>query len=63
MERDPDGRINCEARGHVLLIGIDRPEKRNGFTPKLFAELAAAYTRLESTHELRRRFNVCSFML
>ena len=53
MERDPDGRINCEVRGHVLLIGIDRPEKRNGFTPKLFGELAAAYSRLESTPELR----------
>ena len=53
MERDPDGQIKCEVQGHLLLIGIDRPEKRNGFTPKIFAELAAAYTRLESTHELR----------
>lgn len=53
MERDPDGQIKTEQRGHVLLIGIDRPEKRNGFTPKLFAELAAAYTRLENSAELR----------
>lgn len=53
IERDPDGRIQSEVRGHLLLIGIDRPEKRNGFTPKLFAELAAAYTRLEETAELR----------
>jgi len=51
--RDPDGQIKIEQRGHVLLIGIDRPEKRNGFTPKIFAELAAAYSRLERTHELR----------
>jgi enoyl-CoA hydratase len=51
--RDPDGQIELEVRGHLLLVGIDRPEKRNGFTPKMFAELAAAYTRLEQTHELR----------
>ncbi len=52
-ERDPDGQVKVEQRGHLLLIGIDRPEKRNGFTPKIFAELAAAYTQLERTHELR----------
>ena len=53
MERDPDGQIKTEQRGHVLLIGIDRPEKRNGFTPKIFSELAAAYSSLEKTPELR----------
>lgn len=52
-ERDPDGRIKLEQRGALLLIGIDRPEKRNGFTPKMFAELAAAYTLLEEDPELR----------
>lgn len=52
MERHPDGQIVLEQRGHLLLIGIDRPEKRNGFTPKLFAELAAAYSRLESQADL-----------
>jgi enoyl-CoA hydratase/carnithine racemase len=52
-QRDPDGRIKLEQRGPLLLIGIDRPEKRNGFTPKMFAELAAAYTRLEEDPELR----------
>ena len=52
-ERDSDGQVKVEQRGHLLLIGIDRPEKRNGFTPKIFAELAAAYTQLERTHELR----------
>ena len=53
MQRDPDGQIKTEARGHVLLIGIDRPEKRNGFTPKIFSELAAAYSSLEKSPELR----------
>jgi len=53
MQRDPDGQIKTEQRGHVLLIGIDRPEKRNGFTPKIFSELAAAYSALEKSPELR----------
>lgn len=53
MERDPDGQIKTEQRGHVLLIGIDRPEKRNGFTPKIFSELAAAYSSLEKSADLR----------
>ena len=52
-ERDPHGQVRTEQRGHLLLIGIDRPEKRNGFTPKMFNELAAAYSLLESTHDLR----------
>ena len=51
-ERDPHGQIRTEQRGRLLLIGIDRPEKRNGFTPKLFNELAAAYSRLETDAEL-----------
>ena len=53
MDRDPDGRITAETRAAILLIGIDRPEKRNGFTPKMFSELAAAYTRLERSADLR----------
>jgi len=52
-QRDPDGQIKLEKRGALLLIGIDRPEKRNGFTPKMFAELAAAYTLLEQDPDLR----------
>jgi enoyl-CoA hydratase len=50
--RHPDGQIKVEQRGNLLLIGIDRPEKRNGFTPKMFEELAKAYTLLETTPEL-----------
>lgn len=53
MDRDPDGQVKVERQGNLLLIGIDRPEKRNGFTPKIFAELAAAYSQLEREHELR----------
>ena len=32
----PEGCISCEVRGHVLLIGINRPAKRNGWTPAMF---------------------------
>lgn len=52
-QNDSDGRIVCETRGRVLLIGIDRPAKRNGFTPKMFRELAAAYDRLDDEPDLR----------
>lgn len=52
VTRHADGQIKVEQRGHLLLIGIDRPEKRNGFTPKMFEELAKAYTLLEGSPEL-----------
>lgn len=48
-----DGRIVCEARGPLLLIGIDRPAKRNGFTPSMMRALAEAYTRLDDEPDLR----------
>lgn len=51
-ERHPDGQITTEQRGKVLLMGIDRPEKRNGLTPKMGSELADAYTRLDEDDEL-----------
>ena len=53
MERDPDGQVSSNVKGHLLLIEIDRPEKRNGFTPKMFADLAAAYSQLENSADLR----------
>ncbi|MBV1930289.1 MAG: crotonase/enoyl-CoA hydratase family protein [Porticoccaceae bacterium] len=51
-ERHPDGQITTEQRGNIYLIGIDRPEKYNGFTPKMFTELADAYAELEHNDEL-----------
>ena len=53
VERHPDGQITTEQRGHIYMIGIDRPEKYNGFTPKMFAELADAYAELEHNSDLR----------
>lgn len=52
-ESHPEGGIVCEARGAVLLIGINRPAKRNGFTPKMMDELGQAYTRLDDDPALR----------
>jgi enoyl-CoA hydratase len=48
-----EGRIVCEQRGALLLIGIDRPAKRNGFTPAMYRALAEAYTRLDDDDSLR----------
>ena len=49
----PEGAVVTEVRGHVLVIGINRPSKRNGFTPTMFRELAEAYTRLDDDPTLR----------
>jgi len=48
-----EGSIDCEVLEHVLLISINRPAKRNGFTPKMFRELGQAYTRLDDEPALR----------
>ena len=52
-EAHPEGGISCTVDGAVLLIGINRPAKRNGFTPKMFRELGEAYTRLDDDPGLR----------
>ncbi|MBI2772855.1 MAG: crotonase/enoyl-CoA hydratase family protein [Burkholderiales bacterium] len=49
----PEGCISCERRGAVLLVGINRPAKLNGFTPRMFRELGEAYTLLDDDPELR----------
>ena len=50
----PEGCISCEVLDeHILLIGINRPAKRNGWTPRMFRELAEAYTRLDDDPQLR----------
>jgi len=53
VERHPDGAISVEARGPLLLMGLDRPEKYNGLTPKMLSELTDAFTRLERDPALR----------
>jgi enoyl-CoA hydratase len=48
-----EGTITTERRGELLLVGINRPAKRNGFTPRMFHELAQAYTLLDDEPSLR----------
>jgi len=45
--------LSEEVRGHVLRMGLARPEKRNAFNLSLLTALAAAYTRLEEDPSLR----------
>lgn len=45
--------ITIEDRGHVRLIGLNRPEKRNAFTFAMLGELAAAYTALADDPNIR----------
>lgn len=49
-------RITVEREGHVLLIGLNRPEKRNAADFLLLQELALAYGELERDPELRVGF-------
>ena len=46
-------RMTVERDGHVLLIGINRPEKRNAFDILALEELAEAYETLGKDPELR----------
>jgi len=45
--------ITLEDRGHVRLIGLNRPEKRNAFTFDMLGELAQAYTDLADAPHIR----------
>src|SRR5215212_2462033 len=53
MDAPAEGCITCEVRGPLLLVGINRPAKYNGFTPRMFRELGQAYTRLDDDKDLR----------
>jgi len=46
-----DGQISRERQGRVFAIGIDRPRKLNGFSPKMLTELAEAFTAFERDDE------------
>ena len=52
-EFPPEGGIDCTVQDSVLLIGINRPAKRNGFTPGMLRDLGEAYTRLDDDPTLR----------
>jgi len=46
-------KITTERRGHILMIGLTRADKRNAFDPDMIAQLAAAYTQLDEDKTLR----------
>ncbi len=46
-------RISVERDGHVLLIGFNRPDKRNAADLQLLQELSLAYGELDRDPELR----------
>lgn len=48
-----DKKVSVEREGHVLLIGMNRPQKRNALDMDMFWELAAAYGELHHNPELR----------
>lgn len=49
---DP-GAIKVERRGQIFLIGLDRPKKLNGLSPKMLRELAEAFTAYEADEAAR----------
>ncbi len=46
-------RITVEARDHVLIMGLNRPEKRNAFDLEMYSELGQAYAELHNNADLR----------
>ena len=53
---DDAPRISVERDGHVLLIGLDRVDKRNAADYRMLQELSLAYGQLERDPELRAGF-------
>lgn len=47
------GGVITKVEGRVLLIGLNRPDKRNALTPEMFAELSAIYSRYDKDENLR----------
>ena len=54
MDRAPstETAVTVERRDHLLLMGLNRPTKRNAFNRQMLAELADAYGLLESDDQL-----------
>lgn len=48
-----EGKVTTERRGHVLIMGLDRVDKRNAFDIPLYNSLAAAYGELDRDKDLR----------
>ena len=53
VERHPHGEVRTDVvDDHILVMTVDRTEKKNAFTPKITSELAAALTRLDEDPQL-----------
>ena len=52
----PTPRVTVDREGHVLLIGLNRPEKRNAADFRMLQELSLAYAELENDPGLRVGF-------
>ncbi len=46
-------KITTEKRGHLLLIGVNRPEKMNAFDIEMLDQFAAAFDELERDEDAR----------
>jgi enoyl-CoA hydratase len=46
-------KITTEKRGHLWLIGVNRPEKMNAFDPQMLTALSDAFTTYEDDPDLR----------
>lgn len=53
MAEDRGGPVRVEARGPVLLVTLNRPEKRNAVNPDVALGLDAAFNRLDDDPDLR----------
>ena len=53
MNDTDQGVLTLEQQGHVLLMGLNRPAKRNAFNIELITALGRAYEQLERDDELR----------
>ncbi len=53
MTNNDEGSISTEVRGHLFLIGLNRPKKYNGYTPTMAKQLLEAMIRLDEDKDLR----------
>ncbi len=50
---DHENKVTLETRGHILLMGLNRPNKRNAVDIDLFNQLSLAFAQLENDENLR----------
>src|SRR5439155_2353401 len=53
VETTHETAVTVERRGNVLLMGLNRPAKRNAFNLAMINQLAAAYHELETDDDIR----------